>query len=304
MKHVLNTLFGLTAVLSLSSCGGPDENNGPAPEGKLVVHAVNYPLYYFTSRIAGDLIDLKYPVSTDGDPAFWEPSDADISALQSADLIIMNGASYSKWAEHVSLPTNTRIDTSKAFKSSYIATEGVIHTHGDGEAHSHGGIAFTTWLNMEFAQKQAEAIRDALIKKLPESKETLENNTIELTTALQGFDQALVAVGKALKDKSFVGSHPVYQYLTGRYKVKINALHWEPEVVPDDAAMSELDKILAAHPSEVMIWEGPPVDESIAKLDAIGIKSIVFNPCGNKPENGDFITVMEANIAALQYLAK
>jgi zinc transport system substrate-binding protein len=32
----------------------------------------------------------------------------------------------------------------------------------------------------------------------------------------------------------------------------------------------------------------------------VGIQSLVFDPCGNTPESGDFMTVMNANVEALE----
>jgi zinc transport system substrate-binding protein len=49
-----------------------------------------------------------------------------------------------------------------------------------------------------------------------------------------------------------------------------------------------------------MIWEGEPKPESVAKLKAMGIDSIVYDPCGNRPETGDFLTVMKQNVKNLK----
>jgi zinc transport system substrate-binding protein len=92
----------------------------------------------------------------------------------------------------------------------------------------------------------------------------------------------------------------VYHYFARRYALNLQAVLWEPETVPDDKAMEELKAILAKHPAKWMIWEGEPAKESVAKLDAIGVKSVVFDPCGNVPDAGDFLSVMKANVEALE----
>jgi len=33
---------------------------------------------------------------------------------------------------------------------------------------------------------------------------------------------------------------------------------------------------------------------------AIGVKSLVFDPCGNKPDQGDFLSVMWQNVENLK----
>jgi hypothetical protein len=55
-----------------------------------------------------------------------------------------------------------------------------------------------------------------------------------------------------------------------------------------------------------MIWEGEPVRASVDKLKKLGVDSLVFDPCGNRPDQGDFITVMRSNVdnlrKAFQYI--
>lgn len=105
--------------------------------------------------------------------------------------------------------------------------------------------------------------------------------------------------GKSPKQK-VIFSHSVYQYLERRYGIAGMSVHWEPEEVPDEEMWDEFKHILDHHPAKWMIWEGEPDTGTVAKLEKIGIKSVVFNPCGKEPEMGDFLTVMKDNIKALQ----
>ena len=49
-----------------------------------------------------------------------------------------------------------------------------------------------------------------------------------------------------------------------------------------------------------MIWEGEPSSDITAKLAALGIQSVVFDPCAGTPDDGDFASVMKLNMAALK----
>jgi zinc transport system substrate-binding protein len=49
-----------------------------------------------------------------------------------------------------------------------------------------------------------------------------------------------------------------------------------------------------------MIWEGEPVQASVDKLKTLGIDSLVFDPCGNVPQQGDFLTIMRQNVENLK----
>ena len=49
-----------------------------------------------------------------------------------------------------------------------------------------------------------------------------------------------------------------------------------------------------------MLWEGEPLPEVKAVLLQKGILVMVFNPCGNRPAEGDFMDVMKTNIQTLR----
>jgi zinc transport system substrate-binding protein len=49
-----------------------------------------------------------------------------------------------------------------------------------------------------------------------------------------------------------------------------------------------------------MLWEKPPLPEIAQQLDSMGIAIVVFDPCANRPASGDFLSVMQANIANLR----
>jgi len=270
-----------------------------------VVHTVNYPLYYFTDRIAGDLVDLHFlPGESEGDPAFWKPSDEAVGEMQKADLILLNGATYEKWLDHVSLPGGVQVDTSFEFSPWFIMLEdATTHSHGAAGEHSHAGTAFTTWLDMSQAKQHAQAILAELLKQLPESREQLESRAASLSGELDQLDAELKELGAQIGDQPLMASHPVYQYLARQYGLDIESVLWEPETVPDADAMAELKKELAEHPAKWMIWEGQPATESVEKLKALGLESVVFNPCGNHPEEGDWLSVMRDNLERLSVIA-
>jgi len=92
-----------------------------------------------------------------------------------------------------------------------------------------------------------------------------------------------------------VASHPVYDYLSRRYGFNMRSVHWEPDEFPSDAQWSELRAILKKHPAKWMIWEGEPMKASAERLKAIGVNSLVFDPCGNIPDQGDFMSVIRRN---------
>jgi zinc transport system substrate-binding protein len=267
---------------------------GTAP---LRIVASNYPLAYFAERIGGSRVQVNLPVPAGEDPAFWKPDAKAVGLMQKADLIALNGAEFEKWLVRVSLPKLKQVDTSDGFKDRYIHIENAVtHSHGPGGSHSHGGTAFTTWLDFEQAARQAEALAQAMIRKRPEFKSSFTENLAALTSDLKSLDTEAQHVLGSRSAEPLLASHPVYQYLARRNALKLESVHWEPGEMPTAGEWEALHKLLAGHPAKTMLWEAEPSPEIAAKLKALGVAAVAFEPCANRPESGDFLGVMKRNL--------
>ena len=267
---------------------------------KLNIYTVNYPLAYFAERIGGDLATVSFPAPPDVDPAFWMPDAETIAAYQGADLVLLNGADYAKWTAKVSLPRSRLVDTSRGFKDQYIQQPSMTtHSHGPSGQHSHGGTAFTTWLDLDQAAQQAEAIAQAMTRKRPDAKAQIERNLAALKSDLLGLDARISEITHRAPGRPLLASHPVYQYLARRYGLNLTSVMWEPDEVPSESQWTELEGMLKDHPARWMIWEGQPAAKTIERLRALGVETAVFDPCANRPSTGDFLSVMNANAESL-----
>lgn len=288
-------LFFVTIALCLAA-----QARGEA----LVVYAVNYPLAWFAERIGGDEVDVRFPVPADEDPAFWDPSPDDIVAFHEADLILLNGAGYAKWVERASLPRRKLVNTSLSFEDRLMLVDGdVIHRHGPGGDHSHAGVAFTTWLDPIQAVAQARSIGQAMTDAMPARSDAFATGMARLESDLEALDADLAGAFAALRDESLLASHPVYQYLARRYDLDLRALVWEPHAMPGESDWKTLEALLKERPSRLMLWEAEPLLATRERLQALGILPIVFRPAMNRPEDGDFLSVMRANVEAVRRAA-
>jgi len=244
---------------------------------------------------------VSFPAPADVDPAYWSPEPADITAYQQADLILLNGAGYAAWVANVTLPRSRLIDTTIAVRDRLIPIESdVTHTHGPTGDHSHGGTAFTTWLDFDLAAAQATAVADAIVAARSEHEAEFRAAFDGLAADLEALDADLMAVAEALGDQPVVFSHPVYQYLERRYNLQAISVHWEPDELPEEAQWRELQSVLQRHPAKIMIWEAEPLGETRRRLAELGVQSVVFSPGGNRPATGDWLDYMKAGIASLR----
>jgi zinc transport system substrate-binding protein len=285
-------------VLILAACSGPRPAVEPA--AKPVVYTMNYPLRYFAERLGGGFVDVRFPAPPGEDPAYWEPGPAVIQQYQQADLILLNGAGYDQWAAKATLPASRTVDTSASFKDRYIEVADLMtHAHGPEGEHSHGGTAFTTWLDPALAVAHAEAVAGALRRLLP-PEARLDQNLAALRADLESLDAAMRAVMGDYRGAPLLASHPVYQYLARAYGWNLRELHWEPDEMPAAAEWNKLDALVRGHRAAWMIWEAPPAAGIRAELEKRGIGTAVFHPLGNSPEAGDYLTVMQENIERLR----
>lgn len=278
---------------------------GHASARQLVVYTVNYPLKYFAERIAGKHANVVFPTPRDVDPAFWTPNPDTILGYQSADLILLNGAGYAKWLNQVTLPQRKMVNTAAGFEGDFITIAGAVsHSHGPGDKHAHGATAFTTWLDFSQAALQAEAIKDALVRTRPELRNDFVRNYEALEQDLLSLDRQVKTTLSSMPQRSFFASHPVYQYFARRYRVVLKSVHWESGAVLGEPQWSELNAMRDGHPATWMIWEGEPDASSIARLEGLGISSVVFDPCANAPPEGDWLSVMRDNVKNLKAVVR
>jgi len=276
-----------------------------ASMAEMVVYAVNYPLAYFAERIGGDSVSVHFPAPEHVDPAFWKPGPEIIAAYQSADLILLNGAGYAGWIAQASLPRRKLVDTSRSFRDAYLPGEETpVHQHGPAGEHAHGQIAFTTWLDPEQAIAQARAIEVAFANRHPQEASGYSKRADALVSDLERLDCELAASVGVLANEPLLASHPVYAYLARRYGLDLRSVTWEPDLDPGEAGWRALGALLDEKPARWMLWEAPPAEEIRQQLEARGIGVIVFELASNRPIQGDYLSIMNANVVALGHSAE
>ena len=276
-------------------------NLQPSAAAKPRVAVVNYPLWYFTKRIAGDRVELVLPIPRAVDPAFWRPDANGINQYQQSDLIFLNGADYEKWRLTSVLPLAKQVVTSAAFAENYMTNgEVVTHSHGTEGLHSHGLIDFNTWMDPRQAKLQAQAIRDQLVRLVPAATQEFNANLQSLEKDLDDLDTDFELASASLGNVPLLASHPVYHYIARRYGWNLKNVHWEPDEMPSDAEWRKFEKLHAEHPGKIMLWEEDPLPVVAERLRKMGVEPVAFETCASEPAKGDYLTIMKANAARLR----
>lgn len=268
------------------------------------VVAVNYPLQYFAEQLVGDAAEVVFPVPADADPSFWRPSVADITMIQSADLILLNGAGFAAWIDRVSLPRSKLVNTTAAVEDQFIVTESITHSHGDGGEHSHEGLASYTWLDLNLAKAQVDAIAAAIVRKGLVAEDTVQERLRAVHEELDALDTATGDQLAGLADVPMITTHPRYQYFARRYDLTVLSVAWEAGAMPSDAELAELTALQQETDARVLIWEAEPPEAGIAAAGDIGLSSAVFAPLAHQSDGRSFSEAYAAAVAGIVAAAK
>ena len=93
-----------------------------------------------------------------------------------------------------------------------------------------------------------------------------------------------------------------FGFLGKRYGLNLQSLLWEPDVVAQPDEWRDLAEMRQSHSAEWMLWESDPNEDNVRRLEELGLQSTVFDPCGNRPANGDFLSVMTKNLQHMERL--
>ena len=213
-------LGAVVMVISIWGCAAgqrpPESGKTPAvsQEGKddrLLVVTTIFPYYDFVRQIAGDKVKLKLVVPAGMDSHSFEPTPADMIAMQEADVLICNGGEMEQWVEEVlgSLDTShmkvlTMMDYVDVVEEEHVEGMEEERHHEDGyekDGHEKDGqeeeedghemhIEYDEhiWTSPVNAQAIVKIISQALAEAAPREESRFEANTREYLKELKDLD--------------------------------------------------------------------------------------------------------------------
>ncbi|MEO0481469.1 MAG: zinc ABC transporter substrate-binding protein [Planctomycetota bacterium] len=291
-------------LLFLGACGDEvsDESANRLRERPLVL-TTNYPLQYCVERIVGGLGDVQCVVPTGEDPLHWHPSRGDVSRMQGADLVVLNGASAEPWVFQASLPLSRLVDTSSDFSARFLEREGAVtHSHGGGEAHTHAATDPHTWLDPRQLEEQAGIALSALIRRLPGREPQLRENYGALAEDLREIDRLLLDLERRTSGEAVAAPDDVYGYLFRRTGWTMVDLNIDPEAPASDAMLASVRELLSQSGVRVVLWPSVPDEAIVERLEReFSVRSESFPLLVAAPgsSGADFLSEMRQNLERL-----
>jgi len=309
-KYLL-VLIGIIAVgaVYLLSNGGFNRGLRSTDNNKVQASASFYPLYFFSSEIGKDKVDVTSITPAGVEPHDYDPTAQDIAVIQKSKLLIVNGAGFEPWLENIKddLGNVTVVNTSDGIS----LQEGVEDEHEGEEAQEHEDEEHISdphiWLSPVLAKSQVDKIQQGFITADPNNTSTYEANGANLKQRLDALDMKFKKGLSSCKQKSFVTSHAAFGYLAREYnltQVPISGI--SPDEEPSLAELAEVTKFVRDNNVKYIFFEtlvSPKLSETIAS--ETGAKTLVLDPIEGLSDDDiaqgkNYFTVMENNLKNLQ----
>lgn len=284
MKRIL-LIFLASLCLGLSGC-----NLGVATSNKPVVYTSFYAMYDITRSIAKDKVELLLLIPSGIEPHDWEPSTTDMVKLESADMLIYNGAGMEHFIDSFKSSVNNK-------KLKYVEASKdvpVIDEYNDPHV----------WLNPQYAKSEAKTITDALCELDPQNSDYYTDNFNEFSTNIDVLDGEYKETLFDIKSRNIVVAHAAYAYLCKAYNLNQVAIEgFAAEDEPSPARMKEIVDYINANDVKVIFTEeliSTKVAESISRETGASVD--VLSPF--ESGTADYFSVMRENLKSLKAALK
>ncbi len=306
-RGILLKIGLLCAAASMTLTGCQTE---VSDDGKPEIICTLFPQYDFARQIYGDQADVTMILPPGTESHMFDPTPEDMAQISDADVFIYTGDEMEPWAAQIAESLDDTVLVLDL--SQYVTLEAEAeHEHEEGileEAHEHSYDPHY-WLDLDNAQKMAQAIA-ALAPSLGiEDTEAVESSCERYTNKLQALDQQFFdAVDKAERTDIVFAGRFAYSYFLNRYGLSYETVYHScsAEADPGVAEMMRVIDYIQENDVHIIFYEelsSGRVAQTIA--EDTGAATAVFSTAHNvsKEEFDSGITftdIMENNLKVLK----
>lgn len=313
-KYIVGLLLTVI-VFTLTACGQTKEQEKSEKSDTIKVVTTFYPMYDFAKNVVGEAGDVQLLIPAGTEPHDYEPSAKDIAKITDADVFVYNSHELETWVKDVLENVDEKKVAVVEAAGAIDLMEGDTHEQEDETASEHAGhnheLDPHVWLDPVLAQKEVEAIRDALVKKYPEKKAIFEKNSSAYLEKLKDLDTNYKEAFVNAKNKTFVTQHAAFGYLAQQYGLTQESIAGiSPDQEPSPSRLAELKKYIQEHNVSVIYFEttaSSKVAETLARETDVELSVLSTLESITKKEQDkgeDYVSVMKDNLEALKKSVK
>jgi zinc transport system substrate-binding protein len=302
MRTHLLPLFALGPLL-LTACGSGSDGGGASERLDVVVGF--YPYQYVAEQVGGDDVAVTNLTAPGAEPHDLELSPQQVADLAEADLVLYSAGFQPAVDEAVEEQAADRafdvLSAVELREYEEAQADDADPAHGEEGHDDHAGEDPHVWLDPVRMAEVAAAVADELAERAPERADAFRERADALTVELSALDGELEEGLSACARTEMVTSHDAFGYLAERYgleQVAISGL--SPEEDPSPRRLAEVAQFAQERGVTTIFFEelvSPRVAESLAR--EVGAQAQVLSPLEGPPDDGDYLSAMRTNLAAL-----
>ena len=282
-------------------------NTATLPSEKVLVTTSFYPLAEFSRQVGGEFVDVQSLTPTGVEPHDFEPAPGQIQTIYESNLFIFNGGGVDAWASD--LAPSIEKSGVKILEMSDVMTNllPAIESEEEGADHEEELFDEHFWLSPKLAQREVEAIADALIVIDPIHATQYERNADSFIVELQKLDQEYKQGLEVCDIRVAVTSHAAFGYLAYDYDFQqLPLTGLSPDEEPSAGSLAKLSEIAKELGVKYVFFEtlvNPELAQTLAR--EIGAQTLVFNPFEGLTEEEfnlgkSYLSIMRENLDNLR----
>ena len=305
--HATFAAGGAALCLALAGCSTEETaSQSASTDGPTIVTAM-YPMQYIADSVGGDRVNSVSLAEPGVDSHDLELTPQQITDVTDADVVVyISGFSpaldsaVSEYAGDRAIDVMALVPTLSGGGGHDHDEEG--HSDEEGQNDKTASVDPHVWLSPVNMVTISEAVANRLIEVDPDSADQYRADNNTLTTELEELDTKWRKGTKNCESRDLVVSHQAFGYLADRYgfgQFGISGL--SPEEEPSPTAIAAAADFVNDNDVKTIYYESqidPGVAQTVA--DETGAQTGVLDPLELAPQQGDYITVMRSNLAAVQ----
>lgn len=186
LKKMVYSIMLISVVMGLVSCSNGEEKKDT---DKISIVTTLFPDYDFAKQIAGDRADVKLLLDPGVEAHDYDPSPADIIAINKADLFIYTGDNMEQWAQSIidSLEKNTVTVVDASEGITLVKSTEDEHEDETGDGHSHEYDPHI-WTSPKNAVTMINTILEAIVKADPKNEAYYRKNADNYISQIRELD--------------------------------------------------------------------------------------------------------------------
>jgi zinc transport system substrate-binding protein len=279
-----SVLVSLLVLVGFLSSGCTDQPAVEQVDAQPTIVATIYPLADLVGQLVGDKAEVVCLVAPGTSPHGFEPTAAQMAAMERAAVLVMVGMELDDWAARdaqrigrddlvvfsmagsVGLDASTGDSDDQAGDAHHHVEhdEHVDHAHAgqadhDGHAreaaemsshahdhvHDHHGVDPHLWLDPVLVRQMVPQLAEALARAMPEQADVIQQRREQLVIELEELDQAYRSRLAGFPEQRIVTFHSAFNRLAERYGLEVAAT-LSPIDAPGPLTVARLEQAIEA----------------------------------------------------------